>query len=123
MFSETSAEAYAIVMASGVLSKLRTEVYGYIAGHQDDDWLGGGVSRANVKRRFNDTTDSYARRIADLIEMGLIVRAGKKPNDERPEGKRFQVYYHRITKRNDPLPIKKKKADEDVEATKQLNLF
>lgn len=100
-YAPTSAEAYAHIIANDLIRRNRQAVYTYIHNNQDDPSFNGGIARYDVNRQFNDESDSYCPRIHELIDHGVIERRGRKINPATG----CSVYYHRLTCRQQPLPL------------------
>jgi len=78
--SRTSREAYARIVASGLIQSLRMRVYEFVMNKQDDPKYGGLISRRDVTEHFKvlDAGDSYCRRLEELVVMGACRWAGEK---------------------------------------------
>jgi hypothetical protein len=73
---KTSLEAYATIRDNGLLSKRRFEVYEYLYQY-------GPLTIADLCARFqkHHYNGSFAGRISELAEMGVIEAVGEKVND------------------------------------------
>lgn len=74
----TARDAFLSIVASNRLEETYLETFTCIFEHQEDACWQWAVSRANVRRYFNDQTDSHVTRFRPLFRAGLIVLVGRK---------------------------------------------
>lgn len=107
---QTSREAYAAVMKSGLLSKRRAEVYRFCTHEGQKEPYNGRISRVDVKNYFADRHDSFCRRLTELAPLGLMVYDGTKVDSET--GRNVDVY-------KVALPVDVKAVDQAIERQRE----
>lgn len=78
MTNANSIAAFNALVQSGVLKGRRLEVAQFVLDNQDSAKYGGGISRGDVARHFNDLNTSFGPRLSELAAMKVVYAAGNK---------------------------------------------